>query len=99
MTIKEVKGNGEITLELEGRVDTITAPELQQAILVAFQKEKKLILDFTNIEYISSAGLRALLIGEKTAKSKGGSMLITGASEAVKEVFNVTGFLKILTFA
>lgn len=99
MTIKEVKGDGEITLELEGRVDTITAPELQQAILVAFQKEKKLILDFTNIEYISSAGLRALLIGEKTAKSKGGSMLITGASEAVKEVFNVTGFLKILTFA
>ncbi len=99
MTIKEVKGDGEIVLELEGRVDTITAPELQQAILVAFQKEKKLILDFTNIEYISSAGLRALLIGEKTAKSKGGSMLITGASEAVKEVFNVTGFLKILTFA
>ncbi|MBQ7706660.1 MAG: STAS domain-containing protein [Lachnospiraceae bacterium] len=99
MTITEVKNEGEITLKLEGRVDTITAPELQQAILVAFQKENKIVLDFEKVEYISSAGLRALLIGEKTAKSKGGSMVITGASDAVKDVFNVTGFLKILTFA
>ncbi len=97
MTISEIKNSGEITLKLNGRVDTITAPELQQAVLIAFQKEKNVVIDFEDVEYISSAGLRALLIGEKTAKSKGGSMTIKGANETVKSVFSVTGFDKILT--
>ena len=97
MTVNEIKNEGEIRLEISGRVDTNTAPQLQQAILVAFQKEKNLILDFKDVEYISSAGLRALLIGEKTAKSKGGKMVITGANDVVKNVFKVTGFINILT--
>lgn len=97
MTVNEIKNEGEIRLEISGRVDTNTAPQLQQAILVAFQKEKNLILDFKDVKYISSAGLRALLIGEKTAKSKGGKMVITGANDVVMNVFKVTGFINILT--
>ena len=97
MTVNEVKLEDVIRLDVEGRVDTTTAPQLQQAILTAFQKTKTLEVNFEKVEYISSAGLRALLIGEKTAKSKGGSMTITGANEAVVEVFKVTGFINILT--
>ncbi len=97
MTVNEVKLEDVIRLDVEGRVDTTTAPQLQQAILTAFQKTKVLEVNFEKVEYISSAGLRALLIGEKTAKSKGGSMTITGANEAVVEVFKVTGFINILT--
>ena len=97
MTVNEVKLEDAIRLDVEGRVDTTTAPQLQQAILTAFQKTKDLVVNFEQVEYISSAGLRSLLIGEKTAKSKGGSMTITGANEAVIEVFKVTGFINILT--
>ena len=97
MTVNEVKLEDSIRLDVEGRVDTTTAPQLQQAILTAFQKTKDLVVNFEQVEYISSAGLRSLLIGEKTAKSKGGSMTITGANEAVIEVFKVTGFINILT--
>ena len=64
-------------LMVDGRVDTNTSPQLQQAILNAFQKQKDVVVDFLNVPYISSAGLRALLIGQKTAASKGGSMKLT----------------------
>lgn len=85
-----------IRLLVEGRVDTNTSPQLQQAILEAFQKKKELVVDFLNVAYISSAGLRALLIGQKTAASKGGSMKLTNVSKEVMSVFTMTGFAKIL---
>ena len=84
-------------LMVDGRVDTTTSPQLQQAILNAFQKKNDVVIDFLNVPYISSAGLRALLIGQKTAASKGGSMKLTNVSDAVREVFNMTGFSGILT--
>ncbi len=85
-----------VRLIVEGRVDTNTSPQLQQAILNAFQKNKNVVLDFLNVPYISSAGLRALLIGQKTASSKGGSMKLTNVCETVMEILNVTGFSKML---
>lgn len=85
-----------VRLIVEGRVDTNTSPQLQQAILNAFQKNKDVVVDFLNVPYISSAGLRALLIGQKTAASKGGSMKLTNVSETVMEILNMTGFSKIL---
>lgn len=85
-----------VRLIVEGRVDTNTSPQLQQAILNAFQKSKDVVVDFLNVPYISSAGLRALLIGQKTAASKGGSMKLTNVSETVMEILNMTGFSKIL---
>lgn len=86
-------------LMVEGRVDTNTSPQLQQAILNAFQKKKDVVVDFLNVPYISSAGLRALLIGQKTAASKGGSMKLTNVSEVVMNILEMSGFSKILTIA
>ncbi|MBR1441251.1 MAG: STAS domain-containing protein, partial [Lachnospiraceae bacterium] len=70
MTITEVKGEGTIQLNVEGQVDTVTAPELQQKILTSFQKSNDVVLDLGQVGYMSSAGLRALLLGQKTAQSK-----------------------------
>lgn len=85
-----------IRLLVEGRVDTNTSPQLQQAILNAFQKSKDVVVDFLNVPYISSAGLRALLIGQKTAASKGGSMKLTNVSGVVMNILEISGFSKIL---
>jgi anti-sigma B factor antagonist len=83
-------------LLVDGRVDTNTSPQLQQAILNAFQKKKDVVVDFLNVPYISSAGLRALLIGQKTAASKGGSMKLTNVSDVVMNILEMSGFSKIL---
>jgi anti-anti-sigma factor len=85
-----------IRLLIEGRVDTNTAPQVQQAILNAFQKNKNIVIDFLNVAYISSAGLRALLIGQKTAASKGGSMKLVNIGETVMSVLEMSGFANIL---
>lgn len=85
-----------VRLIVEGRVDTNTSPQLQSAILSAFQKNKEIVIDFLNVPYISSAGLRALLIGQKTAQSKGGSMKLTNVAAAVMNILDMSGFSKIL---
>lgn len=78
-------------------MDTNTSPQLQEMLLKAFQKGSRVILDFEQVEYVSSAGLRALLIGQKTANSKKGSMKLIHVQEAVQEVLNLSGFSAILT--
>ena len=97
MTIQEIKGESSIQLSVEGQVDTITATELQQSILTAYQKTKSVILDLGQVGYMSSAGLRALLLGQKTATSKGGTMKVINVQPAVMQVFNLSGFAKVLT--
>ncbi len=97
MTIQEKREGDVVQLTVEGRVDTTNAPELQQAILTAFQKGTKVILDFKNLAYISSAGLRALLIGQKTASSKGGMQKLINVGDFIMEIFDTTGFSDILT--
>lgn len=86
-------------LIVEGKVDTNTSPQLQQAILSAFRIKNEVVVDFLNVSIISSAGLRALLIGQKTAESKGGTMKIANVNETVFDVLEMTGFHKILTLA
>lgn len=97
MTITETLQDGKVQLKVEGRVDATTAPQLQNAILTAFQKAAEVILDCGSLEYISSAGLRALLLGQKTAKSKSGSFVLTNVGQEVQEILEVTGFDDILT--
>ena len=97
MNIIATDCNDHIRLMVDGRVDTNTSPQLQEAILNAFQKNKSVVVDFLNVAYISSAGLRALLIGQKTAASKGGSMKLTNIGSTVKQVLDMSGFSKILT--
>ena len=96
MQITETRDGDTIQLTVEGRVDTTTAPDLQKSILDAFQKGKHVIIDFSAVEYVSSAGLRALLLGQKTATSKGGKMTVTNVCDAVMQVFTMSGFAKVL---
>ena len=96
MKISETRSGDVIQIKIDGRVDTTTSPQLQNAILQAFQKGSKLVLDFSDVEYVSSAGLRALLIGQKTANSKGGSMTLVNVADAVLQVFKMSGFSGIL---
>lgn len=97
MTITKKKENARIILELTGRLDTKTAPSLEREIINSVTGEtRELILDFKELQYISSTGLRVLLGAQKRMNSQG-SMVIRNANEMVKEVFQVTGFISILT--
>ncbi|MBR1737624.1 MAG: STAS domain-containing protein [Firmicutes bacterium] len=95
MTINKVQENEKLTVELEGRLDTTTAPQLEAEIKSSLENVKELVFDIKKLEYISSAGLRVLLTAQKTM-NKQGKMTVTGASETVMEIFEVTGFVDIL---
>ena len=96
MTINKNLNGTELTIALEGRLDTTTAPALEQELKNSMDSAETLILDFSKLDYISSAGLRVLLSAHKTMSAKGG-MKVVNANEIVKEVFDVTGFADILT--
>ena len=96
MTIEIKKNADELVLEITGRLDTITAPALDKTINENLGEIKCLILDFKNLEYISSAGLRVLLGAQKKTQ-KNGSMKVINVCEEVLEVFEMTGFADILT--
>lgn len=82
---------------LTGRLDTTTSVELDSKMIETEIKEDLVVLDFTNLEYISSAGLRVLLSLKKTLEANGKKLEIHNINEIVKEVFNVTGFINVLT--
>ena len=84
-----------LEIALEGRLDTTTAPELEQALKASLDDAETLTFDFSQLDYISSAGLRVLLSANKIMNRKGG-MKVVNANEMVKEVFDVTGFVDIL---
>jgi len=96
MTITKTQENGKDTLALEGRLDTTTAPQLQQALTLALDEAREVLLDFKRLAYISSAGLRVLLLGQKTAKANSASMSLCNVSEEIMEVFDMTGFTDML---
>ena len=96
MTIEIKKNEQEVTIEVVGRLDTITAPALEKTINENIGSIESLILDLKGLEYISSAGLRVLL-GAQKKMQKVGSMKLTGVCEDVMEVLEMTGFADILT--
>ena len=96
MTITKKQDGGAMTIALEGRLDTTTAPELESEIKSALDGVSALTFDLAKLDYISSAGLRVLLLAQKTMNRQGKMKLIK-ASEIVREVFDVTGFSDILT--
>lgn len=93
--IKNLNGD-QLNIALEGRLDTSTAPELEAELKASLDGIKELVLDFAKLEYISSAGLRVILSAQKTM-SKQGEMKLVGVNEEVMEVFEITGFVDILT--
>lgn len=97
MTIEEVGFEDKLQLNVKGKVDAVSAPEFQNAVLKAFVKSANIIINFSETTYVSSAGLRALIIGQKTAQSKGGSMSIINANEGIVDVLRVTGLEKMLS--
>ena len=93
--IKNV-GNGKADIALAGRLDTVTAPELEQVLSEFLPSLSELTLDFEKLDYISSAGLRVLLSAQK-AMNKQGEMKLRHVGETIMEIFEVTGFSDILT--
>ena len=96
MTINKEKNDSALSLALEGRLDTTTAPQLEAELKDSLDGITDLTLDFQQLEYISSAGLRVLLAAQKVM-NKQGTMVIKNAGSDIMEVFEITGFSDILT--
>lgn len=96
MTIEKILNGNCLTLNLAGRLDTTTAPELDAVVDSSMAGVQDLILDMEALEYISSAGLRVILKAQKIMNTKG-SMKLVHVNETIMEVFDITGFVDILT--
>ena len=96
MKMTKTQNGTSLTIALEGRLDTMTAPELEKELNASLDDSDTLTMDFANLAYISSAGLRVLLSAHKVMSRKGG-MKVVNVNEIVKEVFDVTGFADILS--
>ncbi len=96
MTIDKKLNGTSMEIAIEGRLDTMTSPQLEEELKTSLEGITDLTFDFDKLEYISSAGLRVLLSAQKTM-NKQGSMKIVHVSEPVMDVFDVTGFVDILT--
>lgn len=88
--------NGRQTFVVSGSLDTVTSPVLQAEIDKLDASVTELVFDFSALDYISSAGLRVMLTANKKMLSRGGEMSISGATELVREVFDMTGFSDII---
>lgn len=96
MTINKSLNANELIMTLVGRLDTTTAPQLETELKISLADVESLLMDFAELEYISSAGLRVLLSAQKVM-NKQGKMVIRHVNETIMEVFEVTGFSDILT--
>lgn len=96
MNILIKKEEKNLTVELEGRLDTTTAPQLEAELKQNIGDSVLLVLDFAKLQYISSAGLRVLLAAQKVM-NKQGQMVVKNVNDTIMEVFEITGFADILT--
>ena len=96
MTIEKITEGNKLTIELAGRLDTTTAPKLETELKQNISGVEELVLDLAALEYLSSAGLRVLLSAQKVMNRQG-SMVVRNANEIIMEIFEVTGFVDVLT--
>ncbi len=96
MNIVKTSEGSKLTMTVEGRLDTTTAPQLEAEVKSSLDGVTELVMDFAQLEYLSSAGLRVLLSTQKTM-NKQGTMVVRHVNETIQEVFEVTGFVDILT--
>lgn len=96
MTIEKMINGTELNIRLAGRMDTTTAPKLEAELKKSISGVELLILDFTDLEYLSSAGLRVLLSAQKVM-NKQGQMIVRNVNETISEIFEVTGFADVLS--
>ena len=93
MTITSTRADNAVVLRINGRLDAITAPEFESACQQCINPESgRVVLDFEGVEYISSAGLRAILLVGKTVKSTGGALVLSGLRGTAKLVLEIGGF-------
>lgn len=97
MNVKKSVSNEQTVLTLNGRLDTLTAPGFQQTLLTAIAERRDVVLDFAQVAYVSSAGLRALLIGQKSISKHKRRMILQHVAREIMDVFDMTGFSSILT--
>ena len=97
MEINVSKNENSAVFNLTGRLDTITSPKLQDALAEELANSDEVELNFSGVDYVSSAGLRVLLFGQKRSQSSGKTMRLKNVSPEVMEVFDVTGFSEMLT--
>ena len=98
MKINKTTENNTIILAVEGRIDTTTAPQLEAEVKSSDESAECIVIDFSNVEYISSAGLRIFLTILQNTQEKGGHVYIKGISDDVRAVFALTGFINIFEF-
>ena len=96
MIIEKNLNGTELTITITGRLDTTTAPQLEAEFKQSITGVENLVLDFATLEYLSSAGLRVLLAAQKVM-NKQGEMIIKNVNDTINEIFEVTGFIDILT--
>ena len=96
MTIEKMAEGNKLTITLTGRLDTTTAPKLETELKQNISGVEELVLDLAALEYLSSAGLRVLLSAQKVMNRQG-SMVVRNANEIIMEIFEVTGFVDVLT--
>lgn len=97
MDISENSRDGAHVISVSGRIDSTTAAALEAVLPVRVKEHQAVLLDLTDVAYVSSAGLRVLLIGAKAAKAGGNRLIITGVAPPVREVFDISGFSKIFS--
>lgn len=96
MEISKNKNEGTLTISLCGRLDTVSAPQLEEELKASWNDISELVLDLSKLEYMSSAGLRILLAAQKTMNTQG-KMIVKNVNDTIMEVFEITGFKDILT--
>ena len=97
MEIEKKYNAKELTIEVGNRIDTVTAPDFENEIMDEMGKFDSLILDLEKLEYISSAGLRVLVLVQKKLQPEGIPFVIINVNDTIKEIFSMSGFDKILT--
>lgn len=96
MKIETIKEENRIILKVEGRIDTNTSREFQSELLLALQKQNEVIADLNEVDYVSSAGLRAMLIAYKAALGREGSFSLRNVHSNVKEILDMSGFSRFI---
>lgn len=96
MEVTSTKSGSVCTFMIEGRIDTLTAPELEKKVKAQLPDCNKMVFDFRNVKYISSAGIRVLVSAQRELMKKGG-VVVTGINANIEKVFTMTGMYKVLT--
>lgn len=99
MQIREETRDGTLVIQAAGRLDSSSAGALEAVLPARIQANDKVVLNLAEVAYVSSAGLRVLLIGAKAARSGGKKLALAGLSDSVREVFDISGFTSLFTIA